>query len=137
MSKFLCPICFRFTKLDLFTPAVRRGLPITQVICRMELQDILINAVGSEIVRNKSKVVDFMEDSNKVLKCFNNLNSNKPISVCISLPFHRLLGNSYTSRWTAVWWRYISWSWWNLVNSMLSSPSLSFNSSVIFLLPHF
>ncbi|XP_023876109.1 zeaxanthin epoxidase, chloroplastic [Quercus suber] len=55
-----------FTKLDLFTPAVRRGLPITQVICRMELQDILINAVGSEIVRNKSKVVDFLEDPNKV-----------------------------------------------------------------------
>uniref|UniRef100_A0A2N9FT98 FAD-binding domain-containing protein n=1 Tax=Fagus sylvatica TaxID=28930 RepID=A0A2N9FT98_FAGSY len=55
-----------FTKPDLFTPAVTRGLPITQVICRMALQEILVNAVGSEVVRNKSKVVDFREDPNKV-----------------------------------------------------------------------
>lgn len=39
---------------------------MTQVICRMSLQDILVNAVGLEILSNKSKVVDFMEDSNKV-----------------------------------------------------------------------
>ncbi|XP_059651795.1 zeaxanthin epoxidase, chloroplastic-like isoform X2 [Cornus florida] len=55
-----------FLKFDLLTPAVRRGLPITQVICRMELQDILVNAVGHHIVSNKSKVVDFVEDCNKV-----------------------------------------------------------------------
>lgn len=54
------------SKFDLLTPAIRRGLPVTQVICRMSLQDILVNAVGLEILSNKSKVVDFMEDSNKV-----------------------------------------------------------------------
>ncbi|KAK9283022.1 hypothetical protein L1049_011249 [Liquidambar formosana] len=56
-----------FTKFDLLTPAIRRGLPVTQVICRMALQDILVNAVGFDIVSNKSKVVDFMDDSNKVI----------------------------------------------------------------------
>ncbi|KAM2155720.1 hypothetical protein ACFX1R_041496 [Malus domestica] len=55
-----------FTKFDLSSPAVSRGLPITQVICRMELLDILVNAVGSDILRNKSKVVDFIQDPNKV-----------------------------------------------------------------------
>ncbi|XP_015584627.1 zeaxanthin epoxidase, chloroplastic isoform X2 [Ricinus communis] len=55
-----------FTKFDLSTPALKRGLPVTRVICRMALQDILLNAVGFDIVRNKSKVVDFMEDSSKV-----------------------------------------------------------------------
>lgn len=55
-----------FTKFDLLTPAVSRGLPITQVICRIALQDILVNAVGQDIVSNNSKVVDFVEDSNKV-----------------------------------------------------------------------
>jgi hypothetical protein len=74
-------MCFRFTKLDLFTPAVTRGLPITQLICRMALQEILVNAVGSEVVRNKSKVVDFREDPNKVLRCFNYFNHNRPIFV--------------------------------------------------------
>ncbi|XP_057991631.1 zeaxanthin epoxidase, chloroplastic isoform X2 [Hevea brasiliensis] len=55
-----------FTKFDLSTPALKKGLPVTRVICRMALQDILLKAVGLDIVRNKSKVVDFMEDSTKV-----------------------------------------------------------------------
>ncbi|XP_047338274.1 zeaxanthin epoxidase, chloroplastic-like [Impatiens glandulifera] len=55
-----------FVKLDLLNPAIRRGLPVTRVICRMALQDILVNAVGDDIVKNKSKVVDFVEESNKV-----------------------------------------------------------------------
>ncbi|XP_010257459.1 PREDICTED: zeaxanthin epoxidase, chloroplastic-like isoform X2 [Nelumbo nucifera] len=55
-----------FTKFDLLTPAVERGLPVTQVICRMTLQDILLDAVGSDIVSNRSNVVDFVEDSDKV-----------------------------------------------------------------------
>ncbi|ONI20237.1 hypothetical protein PRUPE_2G004400 [Prunus persica] len=55
-----------FTKFDLSSPAVSRGLPITQVICRMELQDILVNAVGLDIVRNNSEVVDFIEEPSKV-----------------------------------------------------------------------
>ncbi|CAB4268034.1 unnamed protein product [Prunus armeniaca] len=54
------------TKFDLSSPAVSRGLPLTLVICRTALQDILLNAVGLDIVRNKSKVVDFLEDPSKV-----------------------------------------------------------------------
>ncbi|CAL2236814.1 unnamed protein product [Prunus armeniaca] len=57
---------FRITKFDLSSPAVSRGLPLTLVICRTALQDILLNAVGLDIVRNKSKVVDFLEDPSKV-----------------------------------------------------------------------
>ncbi|KAE9459853.1 hypothetical protein C3L33_08244, partial [Rhododendron williamsianum] len=55
-----------FTKFDLLKPAVTRGLPVTQVICRIALQDILVSAVGQEILSNNSKVVDFVEDSGKV-----------------------------------------------------------------------
>ena len=49
--------------MTFLTPAVWIRLLITQVICRMALQEILVNAVGSEIVRNKS--------NNKVLRCSN------------------------------------------------------------------
>ncbi|KAK7317281.1 hypothetical protein RJT34_01370 [Clitoria ternatea] len=55
-----------FTEFDLFTPASRKGLPVTLVICRMTLQDILVNAVGSNILKNKSKVVDFIQEPGKV-----------------------------------------------------------------------
>ncbi|XP_028774350.1 zeaxanthin epoxidase, chloroplastic-like isoform X2 [Neltuma alba] len=55
-----------FTKFDLFTPALKKGLPLTTVIYRMTLQDILVNAVGPNIVRNKSKVVDFIQEPDKV-----------------------------------------------------------------------
>ncbi|KAM7472448.1 hypothetical protein LguiA_010631 [Lonicera macranthoides] len=55
-----------FAKFDLLSPAVKRGLPVTQVICRMALQDILLNALGPNIVTNNSKVVDFVQDSQKV-----------------------------------------------------------------------
>lgn len=57
---------FRFTELDLLTPASRKGLPLTLVICRMTLQDILVNAIGSNILKNKSKVVDFIQEPSKV-----------------------------------------------------------------------
>lgn len=55
-----------FTELDLLTPASRKGLPLTLVICRMTLQDILANAIGSNILKNKSKVVDFIQEPSKV-----------------------------------------------------------------------
>ncbi|AES87209.1 zeaxanthin epoxidase, chloroplastic isoform X3 [Medicago truncatula] len=55
-----------FTELDLLTPASRKGLPLTLVICRMTLQDILVNAIGSNILKNKSKVVDFIQEPSKV-----------------------------------------------------------------------
>lgn len=46
---------------------MKSGLPVTQVVCRMTLQNILVNAVGVDIVYNKSNVVDFKEDSDKVI----------------------------------------------------------------------
>lgn len=54
-------------KYDLLGPATKKGLPVTIVICRMALQEILVNAVGSHIVFNKSKVVDFSQDPRKVV----------------------------------------------------------------------
>ncbi|XP_071741013.1 zeaxanthin epoxidase, chloroplastic-like [Rutidosis leptorrhynchoides] len=54
-------------KYDLLAPAIKRGLPVTLVICRMALQEILLNAVGHHIVFNKSKVVDFSQDPQKVV----------------------------------------------------------------------
>ncbi|OVA20868.1 Monooxygenase [Macleaya cordata] len=55
-----------FMKFDLMTPALERGLPFTQVISRMILQEILVKAVGFDILHNRSKVVDFIEDPEKV-----------------------------------------------------------------------
>ncbi|KAL8500707.1 hypothetical protein ACS0TY_020333 [Phlomoides rotata] len=53
-------------KLDYGAPAVEKGIPVTQIICRMELQRILLNAVGDDKVINNSKVVDFVSDAHKV-----------------------------------------------------------------------
>lgn len=55
-----------FAKYDLERPAVERGLPVTRVICRMALQQILLNGIGKDIVCNNSKVVNFIEDSSRV-----------------------------------------------------------------------
>ncbi|XP_020090739.1 zeaxanthin epoxidase, chloroplastic-like isoform X2 [Ananas comosus] len=55
-----------FIKIDLLTPARKKGLPLTRSICRMTLQDILLKAIGSDTVYNRSKVVDFREHQNKV-----------------------------------------------------------------------
>ncbi|KAL0429317.1 UNVERIFIED_CONTAM: Zeaxanthin epoxidase, chloroplastic [Sesamum radiatum] len=57
---------FRFVKYDFLTPAVVKGVPVTRVICRMELQSLLVNAVGEDAIINNSKVVDFVSDANKV-----------------------------------------------------------------------
>ncbi|XP_024992935.1 zeaxanthin epoxidase, chloroplastic-like [Cynara cardunculus var. scolymus] len=54
-------------KFDLMTPAINNGLPTTVIISRMALQEILLNAVGDHIVLNKSKVVDFSQDTHKVV----------------------------------------------------------------------
>lgn len=56
----------RYVKFDTFTPAVERGLPVTRVISRMTLQQILAEAVGEEVITNESNVVDFKDDGNKV-----------------------------------------------------------------------
>ncbi|CAA7056887.1 unnamed protein product [Microthlaspi erraticum] len=55
-----------YVKFDTFTPAASRGLPVTRVISRMTLQQILARAVGEEIIRNESNVVDFEDTGDKV-----------------------------------------------------------------------
>ncbi|XVF61161.1 hypothetical protein PTKIN_Ptkin08bG0107300 [Pterospermum kingtungense] len=55
-----------YIKFDTFTPAAERGLPVTRVISRMTLQEILAGAVGEDIIFNESNVVDFEDDGHKV-----------------------------------------------------------------------
>ncbi|XP_020550425.1 zeaxanthin epoxidase, chloroplastic-like [Sesamum indicum] len=55
-----------YVKFDTFTPAVERGLPVTRVISRMTLQEILAHAVGSDTIMNESNVVDFVDNGEKV-----------------------------------------------------------------------
>ncbi|BBN00626.1 zeaxanthin epoxidase [Marchantia polymorpha subsp. ruderalis] len=55
-----------YCKFDTFTPAVERGLPVTRVISRMTLQQILARAVGEEIIENSCNVVDFEDGDDKV-----------------------------------------------------------------------
>ncbi|GJS21673.1 zeaxanthin epoxidase, chloroplastic [Tanacetum coccineum] len=54
-------------KFDFLAPAIKSGLPVTSVISRMALQEILLNAVGDHNVFNKSKVVDFSQDPRKIV----------------------------------------------------------------------
>lgn len=56
-----------YIKFDTFTPAAERGLPVTRVISRMALQQILARAVGQEIIENNSNVIDFEDDGTKVM----------------------------------------------------------------------
>lgn len=58
----------RYVKFDTFTPAASRGLPVTRVISRMTLQQILARAVGEEVIRNESNVVDFEDSGDKVMR---------------------------------------------------------------------
>ncbi|KAL3696590.1 hypothetical protein R1sor_010666 [Riccia sorocarpa] len=55
-----------YCKFDTFTPAVEKGLPVTRVISRMTLQQILARAVGEEIIENCCNVVDFEDSNDKV-----------------------------------------------------------------------
>lgn len=55
-----------YIKFDTFTPAAERGLPVTRVISRMTLQQILARAVGADVILNDSNVVDFIDDGFKV-----------------------------------------------------------------------
>ncbi|KAI3991980.1 hypothetical protein MKX01_014871 [Papaver californicum] len=61
-----------YIKFDTFTPAVQRGLPVTRVISRMTLQQILAKAVGPDSIINESNVVDFEDDGNKVTAVLEN-----------------------------------------------------------------
>lgn len=55
-----------YCKFDTFTPAAEKGLPVTRVISRMTLQQVLARAVGPEIIENSSTVVSFEDDGSKV-----------------------------------------------------------------------
>ncbi|XP_058089517.1 zeaxanthin epoxidase, chloroplastic [Magnolia sinica] len=55
-----------YIKFDTFTPAAERGLPVTRVISRMTLQQILARAVGEDVIMNESNVVDFEDGGDKV-----------------------------------------------------------------------
>ncbi|KAJ6419882.1 hypothetical protein OIU84_029911 [Salix udensis] len=55
-----------YVKFDTFTPAAERGLPVTRVISRMTLQQILARSVGDDVILNGSNVVSFQDDGNKV-----------------------------------------------------------------------
>ncbi|XP_011005864.1 PREDICTED: zeaxanthin epoxidase, chloroplastic-like [Populus euphratica] len=55
-----------YVKFDTFTPAAERGLPVTRVISRMTLQQILARAVGDDVILNDSNVVSFQDDGNKI-----------------------------------------------------------------------
>ncbi|KAL9670920.1 hypothetical protein QQ045_008482 [Rhodiola kirilowii] len=55
-----------YTKFDTFSPAVKRGLPVTRVISRMTLQQILAKAVGEDVILNSSNVIDFVDNGDKV-----------------------------------------------------------------------
>ncbi|KAH7655593.1 Zeaxanthin epoxidase protein [Dioscorea alata] len=55
-----------YIKFDTFTPAAERGLPVTRVISRMTLQQILARAVGDDVILNDSNVVDFVDNGSTV-----------------------------------------------------------------------
>ncbi|XP_051126679.1 zeaxanthin epoxidase, chloroplastic [Andrographis paniculata] len=55
-----------YVKFDTFTPAAERGLPVTRVISRMTLQQILARAVGSNAIMNECNVIDFEDHGEKV-----------------------------------------------------------------------
>ncbi|KAE7999617.1 hypothetical protein FH972_004025 [Carpinus fangiana] len=55
-----------YVKFDTFTPAAERGLPVTRVISRLTLQQILARAVGEDIIINESNVVEFEDNGDKV-----------------------------------------------------------------------
>ncbi|KAE8686021.1 Zeaxanthin epoxidase [Hibiscus syriacus] len=63
-----------YIKFDTFTPAAERGLPVTRVISRMTLQEILARAVGEDVIFNESNVVDFEDDGKKVTVVLENGN---------------------------------------------------------------
>lgn len=65
----MCDVC-RYIKFDTFTPAAERGLPVTRVISRIKLQQILASAVGEDVILNASNVVDFKDHGDKVILAF-------------------------------------------------------------------
>jgi zeaxanthin epoxidase len=55
-----------YCKFDTYHPAVNNGLPVTRVISRVTLQQILAKYaenIGGEVIQPNTKVVSFSEDS--------------------------------------------------------------------------
>ncbi|KAF6144007.1 hypothetical protein GIB67_017615 [Kingdonia uniflora] len=71
-SIVILQLAVRYIKFDTFTPAVERGLPVTRVIGRMNLQQILAESVGEESIMNESNVVNFEDNGNKVTAILEN-----------------------------------------------------------------
>lgn len=79
-------LVIRYVKFDTFTPAAERGLPVTRVISRMLLQEILAGAVGDDVIINGSNVVDFQDLGNKVIMWHGNL-----ILLLLSVNYYNLV----------------------------------------------
>ena len=58
--------CCRYVKFDTFHPAVDRGLPVTRVISRVVLQQLLaetaISMAGEDVILNDQNVVDYQHE---------------------------------------------------------------------------
>eukprot|EP01024_Parvocaulis_polyphysoides_P053728 TRINITY_DN536_c0_g3_i6.p1 TRINITY_DN536_c0_g3~~TRINITY_DN536_c0_g3_i6.p1 ORF type:complete len:285 (-),score=46.62 TRINITY_DN536_c0_g3_i6:63-917(-) len=61
-----------YVKFDTFHPAVSKGLPVTRVISRHTLQEILTKYVikygGQQVIQNSSQVIGYEEDNNGTVK---------------------------------------------------------------------
>lgn len=59
--------CCRYVKFDTFHPAVDRGLPVTRVISRVVLQQLLaetaISMAGEDVILNDQNVVDYQHEA--------------------------------------------------------------------------
>ena len=61
----MVPLVCRYVKFDTYHPAVERGLPVTRVISRVVLQQILAAAckeiAGEDLIDNGTNVVRYEE----------------------------------------------------------------------------
>ena len=64
LGAYICALR-RYVKFDTFHPAVEKGLPVTRVISRVVLQQILAEActrvAGEGVILNDCRVVDYEE----------------------------------------------------------------------------
>ena len=79
----------RYVKFDTFHPAVEKGLPVTRVISRVTLQQILasacIHAAGEGVILNDCRVVDYEETVRlQKLACSSTANCSKLCSSTIA-----------------------------------------------------
>lgn len=100
---------FRYIKFDTFTPAADRGLPVTRVISRMTLQQILARAVGDDAIMNDCHVVDFKDDGNKVNNKtvdFSDLSrtlaDNVMVNSCVCIIHRRSAGYCHIGGWAGI-----------------------------------